>query len=223
MPLKHTLWKVYQPVRLAFYSALFHLSFRYLFPLSVQSPGINVTGPPYIWVGNHTGFLDGPMVATSLARLKHPLPVFLVAEEVLDWPLVGWILARFEVIALNQAYPRKGLQQALQALKSGKSICLFPEGKLSETGDMNAFMPGVSWLQEKSQAPLLPFALLGSYEAWPWGQKWPCPRPVCFAMGDALPYIAHDSPLNKVEQKAAQKALAQTLQKRIAALQRASF
>ncbi len=120
-----------------------------------------------ILAGNHTGFLDGPILIAALNRPFY----FLVGESVLSWPVIGPLLRFVSIVPLSQIRPKKALTKARQYLQQGQVLCIFPEGRLTHAGELGEFLPGVCVLQSQSQAPIIPFAIHGGYEAWPWG-KW---------------------------------------------------
>ena len=65
------------------------------------------------------------------------------------------------------------MAEAQAQLSTGRNLCIFPEGRLSETGALLPFQKGVAYLQQKTGAPIVPFALHGGFEAWPWGRLLP--------------------------------------------------
>ena len=48
-----------------------------------------------------------------------------------------------------------------QALHEGDLVCIFPEGRLTTTGDMNEFKGGIAKIIERSKVPVIPMALRG--------------------------------------------------------------
>jgi 1-acyl-sn-glycerol-3-phosphate acyltransferase len=48
-----------------------------------------------------------------------------------------------------------------QALHEGDLVCIFPEGKLTSTGEMNEFKGGIAKITERSKVPVIPMALRG--------------------------------------------------------------
>jgi long-chain acyl-CoA synthetase len=58
-------------------------------------------------------------------------------------------------------------------LARGDDICIFPEGVLSVDGGLAQFRSGVSKLHKESGCPIVPFAIYGGYEAWPYNRCLP--------------------------------------------------
>ena len=55
----------------------------------------------------------------------------------------------------------KAFVDIAQALHEGELVCIFPEGKLTSTGEMNEFKGGISKIVERSHVPVIPMALRG--------------------------------------------------------------
>ncbi|MCP4686971.1 MAG: MFS transporter, partial [Desulfobacterales bacterium] len=53
------------------------------------------------------------------------------------------------------------LNEIARALEEGDLVCIFPEGKLTRTGDLNPFRPGVEKIIRRTPAPVIPLALRG--------------------------------------------------------------
>jgi 1-acyl-sn-glycerol-3-phosphate acyltransferase len=47
------------------------------------------------------------------------------------------------------------------ALAEGEVVCIFPEGKITATGEMNPFKEGVRRIVERTPVPVVPMALRG--------------------------------------------------------------
>ena len=124
---------------------------------------------------------------------------FLIELSVLEWPLVGRLIRHLPVVVIDQKSPKRALMIAAKALKAGKSIAIFPEGKLTEDGELNAFLPGVFLIQSLvPEVPVLPFALEGGFQAWPYG-GWPRCRRVAVHFGEPQAYDSQRSHTEKAQ------------------------
>ena len=56
---------------------------------------------------------------------------------------------------------RKAYDDIAQALKNGDLVGIFPEGRITYTGDINIFKGGVSKILVKTPVPVIPMALRG--------------------------------------------------------------
>lgn len=105
-----------------------------------------------IIVANHVTYADALFLS-----LICPRPIrFIVAEEFVAIRWLGWILELFNCLPISSRNPREALSKAIQALKSGEIICIFPEGQLTRTGTLCAARRGLELLAKKSSAPVVP-------------------------------------------------------------------
>lgn len=114
---------------------------------------------PVLFVGNHSGFLDGPLLPALAPR---PTSV-LVKRELFRGPL-GWFLRLLGHIPITRATgDRTALHTALAVLGrgAGGAVGMFPEGTRGR-GDVAAVHHGAAWLGLQSGARLVPVAFLGT-------------------------------------------------------------
>lgn len=124
---------------------------------------------PVILAGNHTGWLDALVVCAASPRQVR----FLVVDWVLNLPVLGAIIRAFGGISVRKHKGSYAIEEAANCLAVGEDICIFPEGKLSLDGKITDFRSGVARLQKASKCPVVPFAIYGSYEAWPYNRRLP--------------------------------------------------
>lgn len=165
---------------------LFKVMMTLFFVLEVEGADVLKKYPGAILAGNHTGFLDGPII---LAGSKTPI-LFLVAQGVLSWPLIGFFVRWIGILTVQHSRTRTSLKRAIHYLKAKQTLCIFPEGELTRDGELGKFHGGVTFLHTQSQAPIIPFAIHGGYEAWRWGQWVPKFGKIYLKFGE--PIIAYD-------------------------------
>ncbi len=141
---------------------------------------IPATGP-VVLVANHSSMLDGPVIVTVL-RDRHP--VFLVKEEMFAGP-AGAILRRVGQIPLRRGtVDRTPLLTAVNVLRGGGLIGIFPEGTRG-SGDVAQAHNGAAWLARTGNAVLLPVACRGTLRPSGARRRW---RPrVDVLVGEPLP------------------------------------
>lgn len=116
------------------------------------------TGPA-ILASNHIGFLDGPVLVALTRRLT-----FAMAKHELFTGALGHFLARVGQISLNRrAVDTKAITRAIQVLRAGDVLAVFPEGSRT-TGDVARARGGAAYLAMVTGAPIVPVALLGTRE-----------------------------------------------------------
>jgi 1-acyl-sn-glycerol-3-phosphate acyltransferase len=50
-----------------------------------------------------------------------------------------------------------------EELEAGEVVCIFPEGKITHTGELNVFRPGVEKIVRRTPVPVIPMALKGMW------------------------------------------------------------
>ncbi|HKL20416.1 MAG TPA: (d)CMP kinase, partial [Tichowtungia sp.] len=118
-----------------------------------------------ILAANHASYLDPPAVGASSRRMR--MTHFMARDTLFRNPLMGWWFRKSGVIPLDREKgDLKAMKTAIQLLKDGACVALFPEGTRSEDGELQPPKPGVGFLVAKGEAPVVPIYVHGSYEAW---------------------------------------------------------
>jgi 1-acyl-sn-glycerol-3-phosphate acyltransferase len=116
---------------------------------------VPATGPVLL-APNHIGLMDGPVVLGVAPRPVH----FLVKEAMFTGPL-GWVLHRAGQIPVDEDGGRAALVAALEVLRRGGVVGVFPEGARGR-GDAASARAGIAWLALNGHAPVVPVAVLGT-------------------------------------------------------------
>jgi 1-acyl-sn-glycerol-3-phosphate acyltransferase len=136
-----------------------------------------VTGPVLL-AGNHTGFLDGPLVMIMLPR---PAAI-LTKSEIYRGPLTH-ILNFARQIPVHRGTPdRTALHAGLRVLGGGGVLGMFPEGTRG-TGEMTTIQHGIGYLALHGNCPVVPVVCRGTAQALPKGKtlpRWRAPIDVVF-------------------------------------------
>ncbi|MFG2462927.1 lysophospholipid acyltransferase family protein [Streptomyces sp. NPDC048523] len=116
------------------------------------------TGPVILAV-NHSNILDGPMVMGVSPRPTH----FLIKKEAFIGPLDPFLIGIGQVKVDRSGADRGAITQALDVLKTGGVLGIFPEGTRGE-GDFASLRAGLAYFAVRTGAPVVPVAVLGSSE-----------------------------------------------------------
>ena len=115
-----------------------------------------------IVVCNHVSYVDAVVIAASVRR-----PIrFVMDHRIFAIPVLSFIFRAMRTIPIapareDPAMKDRAFAEAAQALEAGEIVGIFPEGKLTETGELNPFRPGVQQMVERTPVPVVPLALSG--------------------------------------------------------------
>jgi len=112
----------------------------------------------YIFCANHIGMTDAFFLACNRKTEFH----FIAKEEVINIPIIGWILKRANVIPIKRGSGDIGaMKKGIEVLNNKKSLIIFPEGTRSKTGEMGEAKNGMALLIKKTGCGVVPCALVG--------------------------------------------------------------
>lgn len=165
-----------------------------------------------LYVGNHRSGFDIPLIYTRCPRLTG----FISKDQMLKYPLLrDWMKALY-CLFLNRDDIKAGLKTILQAIeyvKSGISIVVFPEGTRSHSDEMLPFKEGSMKIADKTGCPIVPVAISGTSAIWE--DQFPKVRPRHVVMEYGKPILPGE--LSKEERKFlgayTQKAIQEMLDK----------
>jgi 1-acyl-sn-glycerol-3-phosphate acyltransferase len=125
---------------------------------------------PALFVSNHLGAFDIPIV---LAHCGRPL-AFISKMELARVPLVGRWMVHMGCIFLDRADPRQArvvVERAVETLRTGKSLVIFPEGTRSDGPAVRRFKTGAARMALRAEVPVVPVSLKDTYLLKPKGQQ----------------------------------------------------
>ncbi|MEA3313626.1 MAG: lysophospholipid acyltransferase family protein [Caldisericota bacterium] len=138
------------------------LFFRLFFHLDVY--GVENVPPKrgVIVTPNHRSFLDIPVTSVALPRRMYSLG----KKEVISGSRLGWLYQILGGISLDiDGTDLKGLRNAIDVLKQGNPLLVFPEGTRSLTREVGPVKKGVVFLSFKAGVPIVPVGIAGTGEA----------------------------------------------------------
>ncbi|NJN51405.1 MAG: HAD-IB family hydrolase [Gammaproteobacteria bacterium] len=136
---------------------------------------LEVTGEEHLWsarpavfVFNHQSALDTVVMMKLLRR-----DITAIAKkEIASQPVVGQIAAALGAIFIDRADSAKAvaaLRPAVDALKSGTSVVIAPEGTRSTTNHLGAFKKGAFHLAIQARVPMIAVVIRNTTDWMPKG------------------------------------------------------
>lgn len=131
-------------------------------------------------VSNHQSFLDPILVSVILNR-----PVNFLARSTLFVGPFGTLLKSLNAVPIDrEGVDRVAFKKAVDLLKAGHLVLIFPEGTRSHAGgSLGAFRNGFGVLARRSGVPIVPVAIHESHRAWPRHRWVPLPSPITVLIG----------------------------------------
>ena len=117
---------------------------------------------PALLICNHVSYVDALVLAGSIRR-----PIrFVMYYRIFELPLLSFIFRTARAIPIagakeDRAMMDQAFDRVSEALEDGELVCIFPEGSITETGQMSVFRPGIMQVLKRNPVPVVPLALRG--------------------------------------------------------------
>lgn len=152
---------------------VFRALFRFYFRWQVFNPERLPPSGGAVLASNHASFIDPPLIGAGVRR---PI-AFLARETLFRFPPMAWVLRQWGVVPLDRdGGSASGLRVILDRLHEGNAIVLFPEGTRTRDGKLQPARSGIGLIVIKSDGPVVPVRVFGTYEAYGRRQLVPLPR-----------------------------------------------
>lgn len=149
-------------------------------------------GKSYIYVSNHTSFLDLPGIAMTIRGQFRPL----AKKELLKIPVFGWITRATCVVVDRSSNEsrKKSINYLKEILNLGINILIFPEGTQNRSREiMQPFKDGAFRIAVDTQKPMLPMVVLGAGKLMPPGTIRLRPGRIKIVVGKEIPFMEEES------------------------------
>ncbi len=120
-----------------------------------------------VLVSNHVSFIDWFVVSASVKRPAR----FVMHKDFVGLPVMSWVFKQAKVIPIASAKEDPVMLEAAferihEELKDEQVLCIFPEGKITSTGDMNPFRPGIERIVARDAVPVIPITINGLWGSY---------------------------------------------------------
>jgi hypothetical protein len=113
-------------------------------------------------VCNHVSFVDALVIAAACPR-----PIrFVMDHRIFRLPVLSFVFRTGRAIPIapakeDAAMMERAFDEVAQALRDGDLVAIFPEGRITDTGELYPFRPGITRILEATPVPVVPIALRG--------------------------------------------------------------
>lgn len=126
---------------------------------------------PVLLVANHQSYLDLVVIGSPIPRRHFHQ---MARKTLFRNRRFGWFIRSLGAIEIDQERSDlKGIRAAIDLLKAGHLLLLFPEGSRTPDGSLGEFQEGMMLLIRRAKPVILPAAVEGPFDIWKIHQKRP--------------------------------------------------
>jgi 1-acyl-sn-glycerol-3-phosphate acyltransferase len=117
---------------------------------------------PAVIVCNHVSYVDALVIAAACPR-----PVrFVMDHRIFKLPILSFVFRTSRTIPIASAKEdpemmERAFAEVAKALREGDLVAIFPEGRITDTGELYPFRPGIKRILDATPVPVVPMALRG--------------------------------------------------------------
>lgn len=149
-----------------------------------------------VLASNHSSYLDfiycgfGAQPAKRLVR-------FMAKKQVFDHKISGPLMRGMRHIPVDRRAGTAAFKHAIDSLRAGEIVGVFPEATISESFTIKALKSGAARMAIEAQVPLIPMAVWGPHRLWTKGRKKELTKrhiPVIIKIGEPIPVVDDATP-----------------------------
>ncbi|MGH8870111.1 MAG: lysophospholipid acyltransferase family protein [Actinomycetes bacterium] len=147
---------------------------------------------------NHIGYLDFALAGVPFWRAQRRLVRFMAKQEVFTHRVGGPLMRAMHHIPVDRSAGTASFRAAMEALRGGELVGVFPEATISRSFCLKEFKSGAVRMARSARVPVLPMALWGSQRVFTKDRK-PSLRaarhtPICITLGPPIDPRGSDDP-----------------------------
>jgi len=141
---------------------------------------------------NHTGYMDFTYAGIP-ARVTKRYIRFMAKKEVFDNKISGPMMRAMKHIPVDRGDASDSYRRAVDALRAGELVGVFPEETISRSFELKQFRSGAARMALEAGVPIVPMVIWGSQRVWTKGHPKRLGRtntPIVIKVGE--PIVAHE-------------------------------
>lgn len=173
-----------------------HYALRVMFDMFFRGEVVGLQHIPlrggFLLAANHASFLDPVLIGSQISRQI----AYFARKTLWKGGVSSWWLDSVGVIPVDRDGGQDvgAIKRVLKALKAERGLILFPEGTRTVDGRLQPAKPGVGFMAVKTQVPVVPVRIFGSFEAFGKGRRLRLGIPVTVVFGKPIQPGAYDDP-----------------------------
>jgi 1-acyl-sn-glycerol-3-phosphate acyltransferase len=138
---------------------VFQVIFRSLANVKVTGAENIPYGKPYLAAINHISLFDPPFALTFWPEMIEAMGASTIWER----PGEAQLVQLYHVIPVHRGdFDKILFDTVLNILRSGRPLLIAPEGTRSHREEMGRARPGIAFIIERAQVPVLPVGIVGT-------------------------------------------------------------
>lgn len=137
---------------------------------------------------NHTGYMDFTYAGLPARRVKRYVR-FMAKKDVFDNKISGPMMRTMRHIPVDRAAGADSYRAAVDALRRGELVGVFPEATISRSFELKDFKSGAARMAIEAEVPVIPLVIWGSQRVWTKGHPKRLGRtntPISMAVGEPI-------------------------------------
>ncbi|MCW2674115.1 MAG: 1-acyl-sn-glycerol-3-phosphate acyltransferase [Frankiales bacterium] len=142
---------------------------------------------------NHIGYLDFALAGFAF-RPRKRMVRFMAKKEVFDHKISGPLMRGMKHIPVDREAGAGSYTAAVEALRAGELVGVFPEATISQSFELKEFKNGAVRMALESGTPIIPLVIWGSQRVWTKGRPKMLKRnhvPIRIVVGE--PFVPADT------------------------------
>ncbi len=158
---------------------------RIYFRLRIEGAGRVPRSGGFLIAANHASYLDIPLLGCGVRRRLW----YMGRRDLFPVPGTRWLFRALGWIPIRpDRLDRQGFNHAIDLIKRGQAVVIYPEGGRTASGELRRGKPGVGLIVAQTKCRVVPVHIDGTYAAMPPGQGWPKPHRVTLRFGEAMEF-----------------------------------
>jgi 1-acyl-sn-glycerol-3-phosphate acyltransferase len=138
---------------------------------------------------NHTSYIDFLPAALAVHYRKRRMR-FMIKSEMQEVKIVGWLIKHTGTISVDRSAGAGAYAVAVQALRDGEIVGVYPEATISRSFELKEFKTGAVRMALEAQVPIVPIIVWGAHRAWTKDHPKSLGRnklPITISVGEPIP------------------------------------
>lgn len=175
--------EIVQVVFIRFIRLATYLYFKILHGITFYGTENMPENGPVLLVSNHVSYYDPIVIGLGQKRWVR----FMTLEDYFRVPILSTLIKLCGAFPVNQSKAdKRAFSEALNTLKKGNVLGIFPEGGRSPDGRVHEAKPGIALIIVRTKATIVPVTITGAFEAWPRSRMLPRPKRICVRYGKPM-------------------------------------